>query len=63
MSTGIMALLAGMTMLREMSGSSLANHNHKQEKVEKISYKGMSSEEMGTSHKKKSRRQRKNYIV
>lgn len=59
MTRGVATLLAGMTMLSEMGGYSLTNHNHKQKKVEKISYKGMSAEEMGTSHKHKTRAERK----
>lgn len=56
---GVAVMLSAMTMLSEMGGSSFANHKHEQKKVEKISYKGMSAEEMGTSHKRKSRRLRK----
>ena len=55
----VAVMLSAMTMMNEMGGSSLTSHNHKQKKVEKISYKGMSAEEMGTSHKRKSRRQRR----
>ena len=52
-------MLSAMMMLSEMGGSSFTSRNHKQKKVEKISYKGMSAEEMGTSHKRKSRRERR----
>ena len=56
---GIATLLAGMTMMNEIGGSSLTSRNHKQKKVKKISYKGLSAEEMGTSHKHKTRAERK----
>lgn len=55
----VAVMLSAMTMLSEMGGSSFTSRNHKQKKIEKISYKGMSAEEMGTSHKRKSRRQRR----
>lgn len=55
----IAVMLSAMSMLSEMGGSSFVNHKHEQKKVERISYKGMSAEEMGTSHKRKSRAERK----
>ncbi len=55
----VAVMLSAMSMLSEMGGSSLASHSHKQKKLEKLSCKGMSAEEMGTSYKRKSRRQRR----
>ena len=63
MSKGSVAvMLSAMSMLSEMGGSSLTSRNHKQKKVEKIGLRGMSAEEMGTSHKHKTRAERKKEI-
>ena len=55
----VAVMLSAMSMLSEIGGSSLTSRNHKQKKVKKISYKGLSAEEMGTSHKHKTRAERK----
>ena len=64
---GIATLLAGMAMMNEMAGNSpnfLPNLNpqkrtHEYRDNVKTQIKGLSAEEMGTSHKHKTRAERK----
>ena len=56
-------IMAQLAMMSAMCGdpSLPSNHSHVHEYRDKIKthYKGMSAEEMGTAHKRKSRSQRK----
>ena len=63
MNKRVASVMAQLSVMSAMCGSSFMpyNHSHDQEYRDKVKthYKGMSAEEMGTSHKRKSRRQRK----
>lgn len=63
MNKRVTSVMAQLSMLSAMCGNPSLPYNHDfdheyRDKV-KTHYKGMSAEEMGTSHKRKSRRQRK----
>ena len=63
MSKRVASVMAQLPVLSSMTGNSFLpyNHYHDHEYRDKVKthYKGMSAEEMGTSHKRKSRRRRK----
>lgn len=62
---GIATLLAGMTMMNEMGGGHFLPNLNPQKRTHeyrdnvKTQIKGLSAEEMGTSHKHKTRAERK----
>ena len=60
---GVAVMLSAMTMLSEMGGNPFLpyNHSHDHQYRDKVKthYKGMSAEEMGTSHKHKTRAERR----
>lgn len=62
---GMVTLLAGMTTMNEMVGGSFLPNLNPQKRTHeyrdnvKIQIKGLSAEELGTSHKRKSRAERK----
>lgn len=63
MNKRVTSVMAQLSVLSAMCGDPfmLCNHSHDHEYRDKVKthYKGMSAEEMGTSHKRKSRRYRK----
>ena len=63
MSKRVASVMAQLSVLSSMTGNSFLpyNHYHDHEYRDKVKthYKGMSAEEIGTSHKRKSRRRRK----
>ena len=65
MSKGVATLLAGMTIMSEMCGGRFLTNLNPQKRTHdyrdnvKTQIKGLSAEEMGTSHKHKTRAERK----
>jgi hypothetical protein len=63
MKENVAVVLSALSMMSAMTGNPMLpyNHSHDHEYRDKVKthYKGMSAEEMGTSHKRKSRRNRR----